>query len=339
MRKVFLLLLVLSICYKGYPQELTTEEFFIPNGKYEISKLKDDIETKVKTNENKIIALAFAISDFRNYKESINPILNDLTKKVESLDSTFLQNDKKEDLTLNEDQIIQNIADFKDLFYNIPYRDEIIDIRGISSSIRTIISKFLNSSQILKKINNKQDKFRSEDSNLSREPVIKSEIDLNNLKIHLGAESINSLIEELIKICDTEIKKWDEDLKDTKIQIAKDIEYIKLLDQKINEEETEIDGLAIKIGLPLFCITILLLFLGPKIISLFDKTDLEVPKENSPQSVLLEISTVLLLTMSILILGLSDKIDSDVLGTLIGGISGYVLNRIGTSYKTNSDGK
>jgi hypothetical protein len=52
---------------------------------------------------------------------------------------------------------------------------------------------------------------------------------------------------------------------------------------------------------------------------------------------LVEISTVLLLTMSILILGLSEKIKSDVLGTLIGGISGYVLNRMRSTNQSEKD--
>jgi len=43
--------------------------------------------------------------------------------------------------------------------------------------------------------------------------------------------------------------------------------------------------------------------------------------------VMMRLLTVVLLIASILILGLSDKIDGEVLGALIGGISGYVLGR------------
>jgi hypothetical protein len=57
----------------------------------------------------------------------------------------------------------------------------------------------------------------------------------------------------------------------------------------------------------------------------------DIADENHSRQTLVEICTVLLLTMSILILGLSDKINSDVLGTLIGGISGYVLNKVRTA--------
>jgi hypothetical protein len=42
---------------------------------------------------------------------------------------------------------------------------------------------------------------------------------------------------------------------------------------------------------------------------------------------LLELMTVFLLTSAILLLGASNKINAEVLGTLIGGISGYVLGK------------
>jgi hypothetical protein len=44
-------------------------------------------------------------------------------------------------------------------------------------------------------------------------------------------------------------------------------------------------------------------------------------------ALLLELLTVYLLIATILLLGLSEKIDKNALGTLLGGISGYVLGR------------
>lgn len=92
----------------------------------------------------------------------------------------------------------------------------------------------------------------------------------------------------------------------------------------------EINELAIRLGLPLFCITIIVLFvisfLGRRTKKDSDNSDFNLP-DSFNFSTLVEISTVLLLTMSILILGLADKLEPAVLGTLLGGISGYVLNR------------
>jgi hypothetical protein len=42
---------------------------------------------------------------------------------------------------------------------------------------------------------------------------------------------------------------------------------------------------------------------------------------------LLDLSTVFVLALAIVMLGLNDKLSSEVLGTLLGGISGYVLSR------------
>jgi hypothetical protein len=42
---------------------------------------------------------------------------------------------------------------------------------------------------------------------------------------------------------------------------------------------------------------------------------------------LLDLSTVFILALAIIMLGLNEKLSSEVLGTLLGGISGYVLGR------------
>lgn len=103
------------------------------------------------------------------------------------------------------------------------------------------------------------------------------------------------------------------------------------IEEELEDENNNINRLAIQYGLPLFCGTIIILFLGPFIIRAFStKSDLD---SYSP-SVLLELITVLLLTMSILILGLGKQIEGEVLGTLLGGISGYVLNRIRSKHDT-----
>jgi hypothetical protein len=53
----------------------------------------------------------------------------------------------------------------------------------------------------------------------------------------------------------------------------------------------------------------------------------EAQKTIFASNVVLEMATVFLLTSTILILGIAEKISGEVLGTLIGGISGYVLGR------------
>lgn len=93
-----------------------------------------------------------------------------------------------------------------------------------------------------------------------------------------------------------------------------------LLEQKL-ARRTEISNILIQYALPAFGGLIVFLLLVPRVYSK------EVQASIFGQGLLLEVLTVFLLTAAILILGLADKIPEDALGTLLGGISGYVLGR------------
>lgn len=124
-------------------------------------------------------------------------------------------------------------------------------------------------------------------------------------------------------------------IENTKQLISKKIEEI---DGKLSglynhkSQSTDLHRISIIIGLPAFCVTILLLFLIPYYLERKSTTD--NPAANNKQY-LLDIATVLLLTLTILILGLAKMITSEVLGTLLGGISAYVLNRTTSRNSTN----
>jgi len=99
---------------------------------------------------------------------------------------------------------------------------------------------------------------------------------------------------------------------------------------KLGKAKMEINQLAIELGLPLFCGTVLLMLCVPIVVqrlTKFDEGSRDEIRAIFASGILVEVITVLLLTMSILILGLAGKIQGEVLGTLLGGISGYVLNR------------
>ena len=114
----------------------------------------------------------------------------------------------------------------------------------------------------------------------------------------------------------TEADRTIHDLRQRHIAVAK----------KLQVPRIEINELAIKLGLPLFCATVCLLFCIPIVARRLNRDDSADSLFSS--GILVEINTVLLLTMTILILGLAGKIQGEVLGTLLGGISGYVLNRM-----------
>jgi hypothetical protein len=118
--------------------------------------------------------------------------------------------------------------------------------------------------------------------------------------------------------------------RDRLLNEAKQLEInIEELYKRLEEKEININSLAIYWGLPAFCITVIVLFV---ITFLYRNNSIKDQQNDQVISkVLLEIITVLLLTLTVLILGLSRILSENVLGTLIGGIAGYILNRTKTT--------
>ncbi len=156
--------------------------------------------------------------------------------------------------------------------------------------------------------------------------------EFTRLKNIFGTEATKKRRDDLLKKIDNELNKAKEKLK----SLQKNILSL----QKASNKKSEINVTAIYLGLPLFCATILILFIGTQWLKLYYGTKDSGNKISTfPSSVLLEISTVLLVTLSILILGLAKLISSEVLGTLLGGISGFVLNRTKDAFKSPKTSK
>lgn len=168
---------------------------------------------------------------------------------------------------------------------------------------------------------------------IRRNDDILSEEEIKNLKSFISNGNLAKIQSKVIEKIEEEKKKAEEKIKNKRLRL------VNL--QKPIKEKTEINTLAIYIGLPLFCFTILFLFIGTQWLKLYFNSGIQAGVNNTtfPSSVLLEISTVLLVTLSVLILGLAKLLNGDVLGTLLGGISGYVLNRTRTNGTTSSSAK
>ena len=142
---------------------------------------------------------------------------------------------------------------------------------------------------------------------------------------------VRNIIKEYLKSIEskyTEIK--------TKIDNAKEE---KLIAQSEIESKADYDNSIFRWGFPVFILFILLLYLLPLWFVYRKQTDgdklLSLYKSIYGSGLLLEIITVFLLTSTILLLGITDKLSPEILGTLIGGISGYVLGRSFNGLKGN----
>ncbi|AYB32176.1 hypothetical protein [Chryseolinea soli] len=300
------------------------QEFTVPKNKTAINEALEDIKVKIAKADAKISGFKAYGRSLENLKtrlssyepNSIDQILKDIESAI-----TAKSND---DIYSQEETLIANLNIFS-FEYSVRFYSF-----GTGADDDFSSDFFKESSEITKPI--KSELLRSIENNHesdNNKVILNSQEKLTKLKSVLNAKNLSDIKARLTTRVDTElaVNKTNIENTETEIKTAK-TNKAKLLDQ-LDEQETQINDLAIKLGLPLFCLTILLLFLGPKILIAIKKTAINIGQgDEASQNVLLEIGTVLLLTMSILILGLSGKIQSDVLGTLIGGISGYVLNRI-----------
>lgn len=150
--------------------------------------------------------------------------------------------------------------------------------------------------------------------------------DINKIMVTLGEDG---LAQNLVKETTDEIgnnKGKKENLeKDIKAKREEKLAILASMGAK-----DQINKLAIQLGLPLFCMTVVLLFIGPYLSKKINKNATEEENRDSNEhisKVMLEVITVLLITMTILILGLAKILEPNVLGTLLGAIAGYILNR------------
>ena len=88
------------------------------------------------------------------------------------------------------------------------------------------------------------------------------------------------------------------------------------------DDQSKLDERVVMIGIPVVAAALIVLFLAP----LFYRSD-ELRRSIITSGVLVELMTVFLLTAAVIILGVDGRIPAEVIGTLLGGVSGYVLGR------------
>ncbi len=100
------------------------------------------------------------------------------------------------------------------------------------------------------------------------------------------------------------------------------------------ERQGKIDQQLISVGLPAFAAAMIILMLIPRCYK-----DGDLQREIFASGVIVQAFTVFLLTATILLLGFGNKIESSTLGTLLGGISGFVLGRSSGKVKNVTEQK
>lgn len=149
-------------------------------------------------------------------------------------------------------------------------------------------------------------------------------------QFEIDKRSLSEYLSKRIGFIDGKISSLNAEIENFQTQINS---LIANKEKEENEKE-EIDQILITIALPALGVLMILLMLIPR----FYKSE-ELHLTIFTSGVLLELFTVFLLTSTILILGLGDKIKNEVLGTLLGGISGYVLGRTMASSNKNVSNK
>ena len=307
-------------------------DLILPSDKVALNELLEETKQKIDDDNSTISLLNSYYQALQPYYNRVNNFiptkLDDIYKNIGTAISA-----KSNDKMIKGEQELNTYFNSLDFYFRI--QSAIPTVNGsqnnqISPNAINLVNNNYNNftakiSQELKSINTNEILNNVIDNIGGKEPVLNSNEKLESLKSVLNSNIINNIKSNLLAIINNEISSNKSNLEQIQLDLQNEkTNRIKIL-QKLNEQATQINDLAIKLGLPLFCSTILLLFLVP---SLIKSNSGDKDSQTSYQNVLLEISTVLLLTMSILILGLSTKIQSDVLGTLLGGISGYVLNRV-----------
>lgn len=123
-------------------------------------------------------------------------------------------------------------------------------------------------------------------------------------------------VKGIVQDIELKIRNSDQMIKDSRGRSEEIKKSINILSEK------GISRLLILYAVPIFGLLLLILMIIP---SFYESQDIK--KSIFDSGLLLQLVTVFLLTAIILLLGIGNKLESEVLGTLLGGISVYVLQQ------------
>jgi len=300
-----------------------TENMDLPNNDVLLKERLDEIKEEILQADEKAKGFKSYLADLKSYKDKLSRIDIEKTKKIIENLLQLLDSDPKNKIPGLSKQLHTIYAklffESNTLFYK---NSDVNDYSRIFMNNNESKIELTISLDLISKLDNLS--FIDQDSKIGLS--IDDKPELEKLREDLNQKS--NVFGSVIEATASEINKVDERVNEAKDELNNLKALRARIIEMLNEKDAAIDSLAITLGLPLFCATILLLFLGPSILKLLSKDKTTEAQPDNSNDTLLEISTVLLLTMSILILALAKQLNQQVLGTLIGGISGYVLNRV-----------
>lgn len=272
----------------------------------------------------------------------LEPIVASINSKVakivypkDDIDRMIIDLEKE----VNEDNVILNLRELIQKF-----NDQINDASNILYDIQEQGSLAQVMSNGVSALRNK-DVYRTLITYDSRTDKSKLRKDAwRAYKVKLRTEFSKEVFDNNLKSLSAAVNEPYERLKkeigDLDSQMSSLLKERASLQAQWNDKQKNFDKTIFQWGFPVFILFILALYLIPLIIYRRTKEAesaglaLDLFKLVYGSGLTTEIITVFLLTSTILVLGITDKLNPDILGTLIGGISGYVLGR---SFKSSNE--
>lgn len=151
-----------------------------------------------------------------------------------------------------------------------------------------------------------------------------------DLREHFNSKFFATVVSSMQETLKKEVGRHEIDLTALRQKLESLREKQKNLAEAIEEGQSQVDKKIIQWGLPVLGLLLLGILAIPII---YKEKDLQSVIFSS--GIVLDMFTVFLLTVTILLLGLGHRLSENVLGTLLGGISGYVLGRSNRGGRSN----
>jgi hypothetical protein len=110
--------------------------------------------------------------------------------------------------------------------------------------------------------------------------------------------------------------------RDESVRLQEDAAEVSRAIGQREDDQAKLDSRIVMIAVPAVALALIALFLAP----LFYRSE-DMRRSIITSGMLVEMVTVFLLTSAVILLGIAGRIQAEVIGTILGGVSGYVLGR------------